>query len=104
MILQKSGKHCYVSVYQIIPEDVPKVIYKFRKHDRKSVGYLWLLGHSQVDCGLGDHFATTVAHLSPKCALSVVFQFSPFRFLFPLPKESILRNRIMHKALGESIV
>ncbi len=72
MILQKSGQHCYVSVYQIIPEDVPKVFYKFRKHDRKSMGYLWLSGYSQVDYGLGDHFAITVAHLSPKCALSVV--------------------------------
>ena len=80
MILQKSGQHCYVSVYQIIPEDVPKVFYKFRKHDRRSVGYLWLSGHSQVDYGLGDHFAITVAHLLPKCALSMGFQFSPFRF------------------------
>ena len=80
MILQKSGQHCYVSVYQIISEDVPKVFYKFRKHDRKSVGYLWLSVHSQVDYGLGDHFAITVAHLSPKCALSMGFQFSPFRF------------------------
>ena len=26
----------------------------------------------QVSCGLRDHFATTVAHLSPSCALSVV--------------------------------
>ena len=36
------------------------------------MGFLWLLGYSQVDYWLGDHFATTVAHLSPSCALSVV--------------------------------
>ena len=35
------------------------------------MGFLWLLGYSQVDCGLGDHFATTVAHLPLSCALSV---------------------------------
>ena len=48
-----------------------------------TIGYLWdiyglsvaVLGrsfnHSQVDCGLRDHFATTVAHLWAKCALSM---------------------------------
>ena len=39
------------------------------------MGFLWasvaVLGRAQVDCGLHDHFATTVAHLLPKCALSV---------------------------------
>ena len=55
-----------------------------------TIGDLWdicglsvaVLGHFQVACGLGDHFATTVAHLSPKCALSVAFMFSLFNFLF----------------------
>ena len=47
-----------------------------------SVEFRWLLDCSQVACGLGDHFATTVAHLSPKCVLSVDFSFhlSVFRF------------------------
>ena len=44
------------------------------------MGFLWQLGSSKVARGLGDHFATTVSYLSPKCALSVFFQFSPFRF------------------------
>ena len=45
-----------------------------------SVGFRWLLGCSQVDCGLHDHFGTTVAHLSPKCAIFVAFPFSLFTF------------------------
>ena len=36
-----------------------------------SVEFRWLLDCSQVACGLGDHFATIVAHLSPSCALPV---------------------------------
>ena len=48
-----------------------------------SVGFsVAVLGRSQVDCGLRDHFATTVAHLLPKCitAEAFSFPFSPFRF------------------------
>ena len=54
------------------------------------IGDLWdiyglsvaVLGRSQVDCGLHDHFAITVAYLLPKGALFVAFSFpfSPFRF------------------------
>ena len=32
----------------------------------------------QVRCGLRDHFATTVAHLSPSCALSVAIVYLIF--------------------------
>ena len=35
----------------------------------------WLCRKLKVSCGLRDHFATTVAHLLPKCALSVSFSF-----------------------------
>ena len=42
------------------------------------MGFLWLLGYSQVDCGLGDHFATTVAHLPLSCALSVAIVYLVF--------------------------
>ena len=34
----------------------------------------------QVLFGLGDHFATTVAHLSPSYALSVAIVFLPLHF------------------------
>ena len=44
------------------------------------MGFWWLLGFSQVARRLGDHFATTVAHLSPICVLSVAIVFLPFRF------------------------
>ena len=46
------------------------------------MGFRWLLGFSQVARGLGDHFATTVAHLWASCVLSVAFSvpFLPFRF------------------------
>ena len=62
-----------------------------------TIGHLWdfyglsvaLLDRAQVDCGFQDHFATTSAYLLPKCALSMAIQFSPFRFLFPLPKECL---------------
>ena len=40
---------------------------------RTLVGFWWLLDCSQVDCGLGDHFATTVSYLWASCALSVAF-------------------------------
>ena len=55
------------------------------------MGFLWLSNHSQVDCGLRDHFATTVAHLWPSCITAVAFSFPflPFRFLFPLPTECL---------------
>ena len=39
------------------------------------LGESYLLSRFQVTCGLGDHFATTVAHLLPKCVLSVAFSF-----------------------------
>ena len=42
------------------------------------MGFRWLLGCSQVGFGLRDHFATTVAHLLPICALSVSFSFKYF--------------------------
>ena len=35
------------------------------------MGFRWLLGCSQVGYKLRDHFVTTVAYLSPSCALSV---------------------------------
>ena len=35
------------------------------------MGFLWLLGYSQVDYGLGDHFATTVSYLWASCTLSM---------------------------------
>ena len=55
------------------------------------MGFRWLLGFSQVAHGLGDHFATTVAHLWASCVLSVAFSvpFLPFRFpktSAPFPK------------------
>ena len=40
--------------------------------------------HSQVDCGLRDHFATTVAHLSPSCITAVALCFHLFVFHMPL--------------------
>ena len=46
------------------------------------MGFRWLLGFSQVDCGLHDHFATTIAHLWASCITAVAFSFPflPFRF------------------------
>ena len=35
------------------------------------MGFLWLLGYSQVARGLRDHLAITVAYLWASCALSV---------------------------------
>ena len=35
------------------------------------MGFLWPLGCSQVACGLGDHFASTVSYLWASCILSV---------------------------------
>ena len=43
------------------------------------MGFLWPSNHSQVDCGLGDHFATTVSYLWASCALSVAFVFQHLR-------------------------
>ena len=51
-----------------------------------TIGHLWeicglsvaVLGRAQVDCRLHDHFASTVAYLLPKCALSMAFPFSLF--------------------------
>ena len=40
--------------------------------------------HSQVDCRIGDHFATTVAHLSPSCITAVALCFHLFVFHMPL--------------------
>ena len=37
------------------------------------MGFRRLLGYSQVDCGLRDHFATTVAYLWASCVLYVAF-------------------------------
>jgi len=44
------------------------------------MGFRWLSNHSQVDCGLHDHFATIVAHLLPSCITAVAFVFSLFTF------------------------
>ena len=37
------------------------------------MGFLWLSNHSQVDCGLRDHFATTIGDLWEIGGLSVAF-------------------------------
>lgn len=51
--------------------------------------FRWLLGYSQVSCGLRDHFATTSVYLLPICDLSMAFHFSVFRRdTEPLPKEA----------------
>jgi len=46
------------------------------------MGFLWLLGRFQVDCGLRDHFAITVSNLWASCVLSVTFLVSLFSFPF----------------------
>ena len=46
------------------------------------MGFLWLLGCSQVGYRLRDHFASTVAHLSPSCALSVAIVCQMFMPLY----------------------
>ena len=42
------------------------------------MGFRWLLGCSQGDCGLREHFATTVAHLWASCVLSVAIVYLVF--------------------------
>ena len=42
------------------------------------MGFLWLLGCSQVACRLHDHFAGTIAHLWAICALSVAVMLQIF--------------------------
>ena len=46
------------------------------------MGFLWLLGYSQVACGLGDHFVTTVAYPWASCALSVAIVCQMFMPLY----------------------
>ena len=46
------------------------------------MGFLWLLGFSQGDCGLRDHFATTVSYLWASCALSVAIVCQMFMPLY----------------------
>ena len=69
----------------IAPEESPlwgnSASIEQNKHiHRRFVGFRWLSNHSQVDCGLHDHFATTVAHLLPSCITAVAFVFSLFTF------------------------
>ena len=53
--------------------------FKFSVGFGTTIGDLWdicglsvaVLGRSQVDCGLRDHFATTVAYLLPSCITTV---------------------------------
>ena len=59
---------------------------------------LWIMPKVlQVLFGLGDHFAITVAHLLPKCALSVSFSFKYFCLYNNAAKifgvEGVLRRR-----------
>ena len=46
------------------------------------MGFLWLSVYSQVARGLRDHFASTVADLSPSCALSVAIVCQMFMPLY----------------------
>ena len=39
------------------------------------MGFRWLLGCSQVDCGLHDHFVTIVAYLEPIYIIVMAFSF-----------------------------
>ena len=46
------------------------------------MGFRRLLGYSQVDCGLRDHFATTVSYLWASCVLSVAIVCQMFMPLY----------------------
>ena len=46
------------------------------------MGFRWLLDCSQVDCGLRDHFATTVSYLWASCVLSVAIVCQMFMPLY----------------------
>ena len=65
-------------------EKVAQYIEQNKHISRTSVGFRWLLDCSQVARRLRDHFATTVAHLSPSCITAVALCFHLFVFHMPL--------------------
>ena len=66
-----------------------------------SMGFRWLLGCSQVDCGLRDHFATTVAYLWASCALSVAVVCQMFMPLYIIVVLNLRRFSVFAPKIGD---
>ena len=65
------------------------------------MGFRWLLGCSQVDCGLRDHFATTVAYLWASCALSVAVVCQMFMPLYIIVVLNLRRFSVFAPKIGD---